>query len=88
MAWTPKQIGAVLIAATLAPAVARSAPQTYRYAISSRQFGTIGTYVRSADSVDGLDQGAIETSRRRSHSGDSGPIANRPTKAKCGALAA
>jgi hypothetical protein len=49
-------ICAAMLTAALAPAVAHSAPVTYRYAITSHQFGAIGTYVRSADSVDGLDR--------------------------------
>ncbi len=49
-----------MLTAALAPSVARATPLTYRYAISSRQFGTIGTYVRRADSVEGLDRARSE----------------------------
>jgi hypothetical protein len=56
MACTALQIGAGLLSIALVPGVSRAAPATYRYTISSRQFGAIGTYVRSADTVDGLQR--------------------------------
>jgi hypothetical protein len=56
MAWTATTLAAVALVALMTPATASSTPVTYRYAISSPQFGTIGTFVRSADTVDGLDR--------------------------------
>ncbi len=56
MAWTGLRIGAAMLIAALSPAVARATPATYRYAITSHQFGAIGAYERSDDRVDGLDR--------------------------------
>jgi len=56
MAWNTVLLSATVAAAPLSPVPARMAPATYRYAISSPQFGAIGTYVRSSDSADGLDR--------------------------------
>jgi hypothetical protein len=55
MAQTAILPGVVVLAISLSPGAARSTPVTFRYAISSSQFGAIGTYVRSSDDVDGLE---------------------------------
>jgi hypothetical protein len=56
MPLTVTRIGAAILSIALLPATAWSTPATYRYAITSHQFGTIGTYVRSANTVDALER--------------------------------
>jgi hypothetical protein len=56
MAWTALLLGPAILSAPLLPESARATPATYRYAITSPQFGSIGTYERSIDGADGLDR--------------------------------
>ena len=56
MAWYAMLLSTAVAAAPISPAPPRASPATYRYAITSPQFGAIGTYVRSNDGADGVDR--------------------------------
>ncbi len=53
IAWNAILLGAATLTAQISP---EQGPSTYRYAISSPQFGPIGTFVRSTDESNGLDR--------------------------------
>ncbi len=60
MTWNAILLGAAILSAPPQLETARWTPATYRYAISSPQFGAIGTYVRTIDGADGVDHAHSE----------------------------